>query len=109
MFEIKMTKATEKRINALRKIDNQTNVQKLIVWVYDEMISRIGCYGASIKELEQWGIDFWADDQIKGHTAYIAEMNGLSSRFPEYIHYTDTLGLNCLTIKDFNKLVKAIV
>ena len=108
MFETKMMKATEKRVNALRKLENPTNEQKLMIWAYDNILGGVGCMGATLKEIESWGIEVYADVQMNGHTAYVPEMNGLTIRFPDYIHYTDTHGLNCLTIKDFNKLVKAI-
>ena len=108
MMTIKITKATEKRVNALRKTEDTTMEQQLVIWIYDEMLDRVGCHGASINELEKWGIEIWADDQMKGRYGYTAIMNGLSCKYPDLIHYTDTHGLNCLTIKDFNKLVKAV-
>lgn len=108
MYEIKMQKVTEKRINALRKLHNPTREQLVLIKIYDELLSRVGCYGATIEELNHWGIDFYADIEIPGIWGYVDVMCGLSCAYPEYIYYADTHGLNSLNIKDFNKLVRAI-
>ena len=101
-----ITQATENRIKAMVKRDHKFGeaLQDLL----DEMKSREGWYGASIKEMKEAGYELENTTQIKVSTYYEYLYNGLTCLFFDLFHATFTLGLHCATINDFSKLVKVV-
>lgn len=101
-----ITQATESRIKVLLKADIEEG--KLLNYALEEIKSKYGWYGASVKEAKRCGVQFYAEDQIKVHPFYERILNGWSVKYNDFTYYTNTHGLNCWTIKDFNALVSAV-
>lgn len=101
-----ITQATENRIKAMVKSNHKFGeaLQDLL----DEMKSREGWYGASIKEMKKAGYELENTTQIKVSTYYEYLYNGLTCLFFDLFHATFTLGLHYATINDFNELVKVV-
>jgi len=104
----RVTKATESRIKRMSKEGFRNGDQALVVWVYDAMRCRLGMFGMGVKEIEACGEELPNETEMHGPLWLEEVMWGLSHRYPEYIGYTNTHGMNVLYIRDFNALVRAV-
>lgn len=77
--------------------------------ILDEIKSSYGWFGATISEAKKLGQRFENYEQISGFSYRKRVLYGWNVRFPELVNYSDTLGLDVLTIYDFNALVKAVL
>ena len=107
-MEKRVTKATESRIKRMKKEGCCNGEQALVVWVFDEMRCRIGALGMSVEEIEAVGEMLPNETEMHGALWLEEVMWGLSHRYPEFIGYTNTHGMNVLYIRDFNALVRAV-
>jgi len=104
----RVTKATEKRIGRMKKEGCRNGEQALVVWIFDEMRCRLGVFGASLREIESWGDHLPNETEMHGALWLEEVMWGLSLRYPEFLGYTNTHGMNVLYVRDFNALVRAV-
>lgn len=108
-----ITAITEKRITKAACKDN------FGFWAYDEagtlaailddIKNRYGWYGASVAEAKKNGQQFSSASQLTGFAHRTNVLFDWTIRFPELVNYSNTLGLDVLTIFDFNGLVKAVL
>ena len=104
----RVTKATEKRIRRMKKDGELPREKALVVWMFEEMLCRMGWSGASLREIESWGDHLPNETEMHGALWLEEVMWGLSLRYPEFLGYTNTHGMNVLYVRDFNALVRAV-
>lgn len=98
-----VTKATEKRINQMIKNDNR--YADILLYLLNELKSRIGWYGGTIQEIEKYGYHVDNEQQIRVNESNI--LRSMGNKFKEYITVVFCEDLHHANIKDFNALVKA--
>ena len=77
--------------------------------ILDEIKSSYGWLGCSVAEAKKLGQKFDNSDQLRGFSHRASILFGWTVNYPEYINYSNTLGLDVLTISDFNGLVRAVL
>lgn len=77
--------------------------------ILDDIKGRYGWQGATVSEAKALGQRFENYDQLNGYSHRVHILYGWGVRFPELVNYSNTLGLDVLTIYDFNGLVKAVL
>jgi len=97
-----ITMATEKRVATA-----DCKYADLLKYLLQEMKCRVGCYGASVKEMKNWNIELENETQINVVDSY--ELYGLCYLYNDYIRYIGTHDLSYVNIDDFNGLVKAVI
>ena len=106
-----ITMATEKRLQELMNREHQSNEAKFLVWALEEYKCECGCGGASIKEIRKYAEqEDWLRDEFCFDTEGYMEdtARAMNNRFHDYMAYWCRLCHSSLSIKSFNKLVKAI-
>lgn len=101
-----ITQATEKRINDMVKRGHKFGAA--LKSALDEMKSSIGWYGASVKEMKQYGVTLDNETQINLYRSDAPLWNGLTVLFPGYINASFCLDLHYGSFYDFNALVRAV-
>lgn len=101
-----ITQATEKRIKEMVK--NEHKFGEALQQLLDDMKSREGWYGATIKEMKDAGYNLENATQIKVQYYYQHLYNGLTVLFENLFYATFTNDLHHASIYDFNKLVKMV-
>lgn len=106
-----ITMATEKRLQELMNREHQSNEAKFLTWALEEYKCECGCGGASIKEIRKYAEqEDWLRDEFCFDTEGYMEdtARAMNNRFHDYMAYWCRLCHSSLSIKSFNKLVKAI-
>lgn len=106
-----ITMATEKRLQELMNREHQSNEAKFLVWALEEYKCECGCGGASIKEIRKYAEqEDWLRDEFCFDTEGYMEdtARAMNNRFHDYMAYWCRLCHSSLSIKSFNKLVKAV-
>lgn len=106
-----ITMATEKRLQELMNREHQSNEAKFLVWALEEYKCECGCGGASIKEIRKYvEQEDWLRDEFGFDTEGYMEdtARAMNNRFHDYMTYWCRLCYSSLSIKSFNKLVKAV-
>ena len=108
-----ITATTEKRIMKAASKDSfgfwENTQAGTLAAILDEIKSRYGWCGCSVAEAKKLGQQFDNADQLRGFSHRASVLFGWTVNYPEYINYSNTLGLDVLTIYDFNGLVKAVL
>ena len=99
-----ITATTEKRIQKMQK-DNHKYAECL-AYILREIKCFYSCDGATVAQLKKLDLELPNSTQINVYE--MAEMNGLSIIYPEYINAVFCADLHYLNIYDFNKLVKVV-
>lgn len=106
-----ITASTEKRIMKAARKDSfgfwENTKAGTMAAILDEIKSRYGWYGCSVAEAKKLGQQFDNADQLRGFSHRSCILYGLAVNYPEFINYSNTLGMDVLTIIDFNGLVRA--
>lgn len=106
-----ITMATEKRLQELMNREHQSNEAKFLVWALEEYKCECGCGGASIKEIRKYAEqgDWLRDEFCFDTEGYMEDTaRAMNNRFHDYMAYWCRLCHSSLSIKSFNKLVKAV-
>ena len=106
-----ITMATEKRLQELMNREHQSNEAKFLTWALEEYKCECGCGGASIKEIRKYAEqEDWLRDEFCFDTEGYMEdtARAMNNRFHDYMAYWCRLCHSSLSIKSFNKLVKAV-
>ena len=106
-----ITMATEKRLQELMNREHQSNEAKFLAWALEEYKCECGCGGASIKEIRKYAEqEDWLRDEFCFDTEGYMEdtARAMNNRFHDYMAYWCRLCHSSLSIKSFNKLVKAV-
>ena len=106
-----ITMATEKRLQELMNREHQSNEAKFLAWALEEYKCECGCGGASIKEIRKYAEqEDWLRDEFCFDTEGYMEdtARAMNNRFHDYMAYWCRLCYSSLSIKSFNKLVKAV-
>ena len=106
-----ITMATEKRLQELMNREHQSNEAKFLAWALEEYKCECGCGGASIKEIRKYAEqEDWLRDEFGFDTEGYMEdtARAMNNRFHDYMAYWCRLCHSSLSIKSFNKLVKAV-
>lgn len=99
-----ITTTTETMIKKM--VASESRFHRELNDLLDAMKSRIGCYGATIKEMKKWGIRIDNRNQFK---PYITNgIRGLGAVYQDLVIVAETHDLEHVTVRDFNKLVKLI-
>jgi hypothetical protein len=98
-----ITQVTVNKINEM--IVKDMKYSKELKYFLNEMLSRKGCFGASLKEMKKWDMAMENHAQFDVYDSNI--FRGMGITFQEYISPTFCLDLHYVTIKDFNGLVNA--
>lgn len=108
-----ITATSENRIMKAASKDNfgfwEFDEASTLAAILDDIKARYGWCGATVSEAKKLGQRFDNYDQINGFSHRDHILFGWSVRFPELVNYSNTLGLDVLTIYDFNGLVKAVL
>ncbi|HZK21777.1 MAG TPA: hypothetical protein VFC76_05830 [Oscillospiraceae bacterium] len=104
-----ITYVTEKRINAIKKIDRyqRSICQKVVVYVFDKIFSDCGYYGATLKEFEQY-LGKRIDNKRESKMYYIQGIHGIEYMTNGNVRYVGTHDLSYVNIDDFNLFVKQV-
>lgn len=97
-----VTKATEKRISQM--IKNGNKYADILLYLLNELKSRIGWFGGTIKEIEKYRYHVDNEQQIRVNESNI--LRGMGNKFEKYITVVFCEDLHHADIKDFNALVK---
>lgn len=106
-----ITMATEKRLQELMNREHQSNEAKFLAWALEEYKCECGCGGASIKEIRKYAEqEDWLRDEFGFDTEGYMEdtARAMNNRFHDYMAYWCRFCHSSLSIKSFNKLVKAV-
>lgn len=106
-----ITMATEKRLQELMNREHQSNEVKFLTWALEEYKCSCGCGGASIKEIRKYTEqEDWLRDEFCFDTEGYMEdtARAMNNRFHDYMAYWCRFCYSSLSIKSFNKLVKAV-
>lgn len=101
-----ITQATEKRIKKM--VERGHKFGEALQSLLDDMKSRMGWYGASIKEMKKYGYELENETQVNVSRYYQPLYNGLGCIFSDIFTATFCLDLHYVSIKDFNELVKRV-
>lgn len=101
-----ITQATEKRIKKM--VEREHKFGEALQSILDDMKSREGWYGWSIKTAKEHGYELENETQINVSYYYQNLYNGLSYIFNDLFYVTFTNDLHCASIYDFNELVKRV-
>lgn len=108
-----ITATTEKRIMKAASKDSfgfwENTQAGTLAAILDEIKSSYGWFGFSVAEAKKLGQQFDNADQLRGFSHRASVLFGWTVNYPEYINYSNTLGLDVLTISDFNGLVRAVL
>lgn len=108
-----ITCTTETKLNSLR--GKNGDARFVLSEILDDIKEQNGFMGMTLRQISRAGAEIPNRNQIAGngwrkigfHT-FEQVLNGLSMNYPEYVNYSNSLGLDCLTIKDFNGLVNTL-
>lgn len=103
-----ITYTTEKNINRIKRLPERTNEQNLAVSIWDEIFSRNGYYGSTLKELEQY-LGFKLDNAFQINVCYYPGIHGLEYKTHGNVRYVGTHDLSHVNIEDYNKWIKSIM
>ena len=106
----RITYTTEKRINGIKKIQHKTVYEDVAVYVWDEIFSRNGYYGATLRELEGY-LGEKLENRIQINVPKYLENYGIFGI--EYathgnVRYCGTHDLHHVNVEDFNGFVRSI-
>ena len=100
-----ITYASEKMINTMKKYNDKTLLQEVVVAVYDKIFCDCSYLGASLKEFEQY-LEHKVDNNRQTNIYYMDGIHGLEYMTNGNAHYIGTHDLSYVNINDFNLLVK---
>jgi len=98
-----ITQVTVTKINEM--VEKDMVYGNELKYFLNEMLSRKGCLGATLKEMKKWNISLENQDQFNVYEANI--FRGMGVTFKKYMSATFCLDLHYVTIEDFNGLVNA--
>ncbi len=102
-----ITQTTENRIMEMVKADHKYGVA--LLELLNEMKGREGCYGASVKQMKDWGIRLDNATQISIPVFYLSNLyRGIGIVYSNLFHATYCADLHHADIYDFNELVKVM-
>lgn len=108
-----ITAASENRIMKAASKDDfgfwASDEASTLAAILDNIKASYGWCGATVSEAKKLGQRFENYDQVKGFSHRERVLYGWNVRFPELVNYSNTLGIDVLTIYDFNGLVKAVL
>jgi len=107
-----ITYQTEKRINQIKKISihDRTMQQKLAVFIWDDIFSKCGYLGATLKELEEYLNHKLDNTRQENAPQYLKEegIYGIEYTTQRNVRYVGTNDLSYINIEDFNKWIKSL-
>jgi hypothetical protein len=98
-----ITQVTVNKINKM--VEKNMKYSKELKYFLNEMLSRKGCFGTTLKEMRKWNIPMENQSQFNVYDSNV--FRGMGITFEKYMSATFCLDLHHVSIKDFNGLVEA--
>ena len=100
-----ITYTSERMINAMKKRNDKTLLEEVVIAVYDKAFCDCSYYGASLKEFENY-LGHKLDSNRQTNIYYMDGIHGIEYMTDNNARYVGTNDLSYVNIDDFNLLVK---